>query len=163
MSTLYLIRHGIAADQKLYNNDDERPLTEKGDRKTQKVAQQLKQFDLQFDIIFTSPLIRAKQTATILQTQGLSSCLEEFSALAPNGDIQHWFAWHQEQSQFNTIALVGHQPDLGNWAELLVWGETRGVLVLKKAGIIGLTLPQTGSPLGQSQLFWLTPPRFLIE
>ena len=34
--------------------------------------------------------------------------------------------------------------------------------VLKQAGIIGLTLPETGSPLGHSQLFWLTPPKYLL-
>ncbi len=164
MATLYLIRHGIAADRELYENDADRPLTDQGDRKTQKIAKQFKQFGLKFDIILTSPLVRAAQTAKILYTQGLSASLEEFSALGPDGEIQDWLDWYQDQSYGKnpTIALVGHQPNLGNWAEILVWGEAREVLVVKKAGVIGLTLPETGSLIGKGQLFWLTPPRFMI-
>lgn len=166
MSTeIYLIRHGIAADGSEYATDEERPLTEEGDRKTRQIAKQLNKLGLQFDIIFTSPLVRARQTAKILQAANLSKKIEEFSALAPNGDINTWLNWLETwpQTEPNKIALVGHQPDLGNWAEILVWAEAREVLVLKKAGIIGITLPQQGRPVGNSEMFWLTPPRFLLK
>ncbi|MEB3279041.1 MAG: phosphohistidine phosphatase SixA [Lyngbya sp.] len=165
MTHLYLIRHGIAADRELYEIDEERPLTKEGDRKTRKVAQKLVELNLKFDVVLSSPLVRARQTADLLKSVGLTDRIEEFPPLAPDGEINFWLDWYKNWSQTGkeSIALVGHQPDLGNWAEMLIWGNVRGALVVKKAGIIGITLPETGSPLGNSQLLWLTPPKFLLS
>lgn len=164
MTHLYLIRHGIAADRELYEIDEERPLTQEGDRKTRKVAKKLRSLNLKFDIVLSSPLVRARQTADILISVGLSDRTEEFPPLAPEGEINFWLDWYKNWSQTGgeSLALVGHQPDLGNWAEMLVWGDVRGALIVKKAGIIGITLPDTGSLVGNSQLLWLTPPKFLL-
>lgn len=166
MKNLYLIRHGIAAERGTYQNDDERPLTKEGDRKTRQVARRLKELNLQFDVIFSSPLVRARQTAEILLSENLSSTLQDCSALAPEGNLNDWLTEYNRnlsQQSSQQIALVGHQPDLGNWAELLLWGNAKEAFIVKKAGIIGITLPATGSPLANSQLFWLTPPKFLLN
>jgi phosphohistidine phosphatase len=163
---LYLIRHGIAAERDDYATDEERPLTDKGHQKTGKVAKQLRERELYFDRLLTSPLVRARQTAAILQEAGLAAEVQEFPALAPDGDIQTWVSWFEEWRQGasgeGTVALIGHQPDLANWAEILVWGQAREKLVLKKAGAISLTLPNTGSPIGRSSLFLLTSPKWLL-
>lgn len=163
---LYLIRHGIAIDREINTKDEERSLTNLGRQKTLKVAQRLYQLGVRFNLILTSPLVRSRQTAEILLSSGLSSQLEESIFLAPGGDIHNWLhSWLEQRRHLTTtdhLALVGHQPDLGQWAEILVWGEARAGLVLKKAGIIGLTLPETRSLVGYSQMFWLTPPKFLL-
>jgi phosphohistidine phosphatase len=162
---LYLIRHGIAADKVAYENDEKRPLTEEGRQKTRKVAQQIREIQLHFELILTSPLLRAQETAKILQDIGLSSKVEEFSPLAPDGNIEAWVSWLQQRrltTNDQSIALVGHQPDLGNWAEVLIWGKAQEKLLLKKAGIIGLKLPETETPLNRSQLFLLTSPKWLL-
>ena len=163
---LYLIRHGLAADRKAYANDEERPLTDKGRQKTGKVAKQLREQGLNFDLILTSPLVRARETATILQDAGLSSQVEEFTSLAPDGDIHAWVSWLKEWQQKAAgdpcVALVGHQPDLGNWAETLVWGEVKEKLVLKKGGVIGLNIPENKIPFGHSELFLLLSPKWLL-
>ncbi|HEY9601177.1 MAG TPA: phosphohistidine phosphatase SixA [Allocoleopsis sp.] len=163
---LYLIRHGIAADRDAYENDEERPLTDKGHDKTAKVAKQLRDRGLRFDLILTSPLVRAKETATILKEAGLAARVEEFAALAPDGDIQAWVNWLEKRQQTSpgdkSLALVGHQPDLGNWAETLVWGKAQNKLLLKKAGVIGLTSPDTKPLIGQSELFLLLSPKWLL-
>ncbi|MEH2433483.1 MAG: phosphohistidine phosphatase SixA [Nostoc sp.] len=162
---LYLIRHGIAEDKGLDIKDEERSLTKEGRQKTEKVAQKLVKLGLSFDLILTSPLVRARQTADILIAEKLSSKLEQSSHLAPDGQISSWLKdWLEPRnySQNTQLALVGHEPDLTNWAEILLWGEVKGSLVLKKAGMIGIKLPETGSPLGRSQMFWLTPPKYLL-
>ncbi|MEM9922645.1 MAG: phosphohistidine phosphatase SixA [Cyanobacteria bacterium P01_D01_bin.50] len=162
---IYLIRHGIAQEATSEVEDEERSLTEYGRKRTQKVAQRLKELDLSFDLIATSPLVRAQQTAEILISIGLSAQLEQCSDLAPGGSIQDWIAqWFVPQNYPHSmrLALVGHQPCLGNWAEILVWGEAKNNLVVKKAGIIGIEIPHTASVVGCSQMFWLTPPRYLI-
>lgn len=160
---VYLIRHGIAVDRALSDQDEKRSLTEEGQQKTKKVAQKIQNVGITFDMILTSPLVRATQTAEILREVGLTKTLETFSALAPAGDIQDWLKWWQNsQKEMSRIALVGHQPDLGNWAELLIWGNIQEKLVVKKAGIIGLNCPQEESPFGKSELFLLTSPKWLL-
>ena len=161
---LYLIRHGIAEDSEQYIHDGDRPLTPKGQRKTQQIAKRLHTLKLTFNLILSSPLVRAYQTAEILKLEGLSCNLERSADLAPLGSFDHWLAWLESwrQSGGTSLALVGHQPDLSQWAEFLIWGSARQSFVLKKAGIIGLTLPASGSPVSHSLLFWLTSPSLLL-
>lgn len=165
MMELYLIRHGIAQEKTDNLKDEERVLTKEGRQKTEKVAQRLVQLGLHFDLIVTSPLVRARQTAEILVAARLSSQLEESTHLSPAGQIDNWVnEWLQPRnySPKTQLALVGHEPNLSNWAEILLWGETKAGLVLKKAGMIGIKLPEIGSPLGRSQMFWLTQPKYLL-
>jgi phosphohistidine phosphatase len=164
---LYLIRHGIAAERGT-GADEERALTPDGIRKTQQVAQRWVELGLQFELILTSPLVRAQQTAEILKAVGLSQQLEVSDFLVPDGDFEAWFSWFEDwQTGDSTtehrqgLAIVGHEPDLGEWAERLIWGEVRHQLVVKKAGIMGLNVP-LDDPLGNSQLFWLAPPRLVL-
>jgi len=162
---LYLIRHGIAEEHQPKLKDEERQLTKEGKQKTEAVAQQLIKLGLQFDLILTSPLVRAHQTAEILINAGVSSKLEESDHLSPDGNINNWLTdWLKTKNYLakTRLGLVGHEPNLSNWAEILLWGEAKGSLVLKKAGMMGIKLPETGSPLGRSQMFWLTPPKYLL-
>ena len=160
---VYLIRHGIAAERGTYAEDDERPLIDKGRTKTKKVAQSLKEIGISFDVILTSPLVRAKQTADILFETGLSSQLEIFASLAPGGNIQDWVTWQcHKNNQHKSVALVGHQPDLGIWTEMLVWGTVQEKLVVKKAGVIGIKFTSIDNNLiGNGELFLLSSPKFL--
>ncbi|BAY27481.1 phosphohistidine phosphatase SixA [Calothrix sp. NIES-2100] len=162
---LYLIRHGIAEDRTADIKDEDRVLTKEGRQKTEKVAQRLVKLDLHFNLILTSPLARARQTAEILIAAGLSSQIEESHHLAPDGNIHSWLKdWLEPRNyaQNSQIALVGHEPCLSQWAEILLWGDAKASLVLKKAGMIGIKLPEIGSPLGRSQMYWLTPPKYLL-
>ena len=161
---LYLIRHGIAQERDFVLKDDDRTLTKVGQTKTKEVAKRLYNLGLRFDVILTSPLVRSHQTAEIFTQTQLSSHVQVSTELAPNGNIHAWLNWLEQQNHPPTskLALIGHQPDLGEWASMLVWGEAKEALILKKAGIIGLNLPTMRSPIGQSQMFLLTPPKFLI-
>lgn len=165
MNEVYLIRHGIAADREDYANDEERPLTKKGRKKTKKVAKRLHKLGLKFERILSSPLVRSRQTAKILKAAKLSYKIEISPHLAPEGNIHSWISWleqWQQQHPNQSLALVGHQPDLGNWAEILLWWEAREKIILKKAGIIGLKLPESGNPIGQSSIFCAISPKWLL-
>ena len=163
---IYLIRHGIAVERGIYKQDEERPLTDKGFSKTTLVAKKLAAKGLKFDLILTSPLVRAYQTAEILHQVGLSQKMEIFKPLAPDGSIQEWLEWlKKEFTSVNSerkLALVGHQPDLGNWTEMLVWGSIKEQIIVKKAGVVGLKILDIDRPLGTSKLFLLTSPKWLI-
>lgn len=160
---LYIIRHGLAGEHGTYENDGNRPLTPEGIRKTQQVSKRLLDLGLQFEMILTSPYARAFQTAEILQSTGLSQQLETSVNLLPKGDFEAWFSWFEgwQKAGQKALAIVGHEPDLGEWAEFLIWGEIRNRLKLKKAGIIGINVP-LDDPIGNSELFLLTPPKVLL-
>ncbi|MEB3174451.1 MAG: phosphohistidine phosphatase SixA [Cyanobacteriota bacterium] len=160
---LYLIRHGVAAERQDEEDDAQRVLTSKGWEKTEKVARRLVELGLSLDVIFASPLVRAQQTGQILLEAGLSRRLETWPALAPGGDLAEALTALAADETLEKIALVGHQPDLGEWAETLVWGENRDKLILKKAGVIGLAFNPGAVAPGAGELFLLAPPRFLLD
>src|SRR6266550_9155268 len=86
---LYILRHGEAADpgDPKFANDGERPLTPKGIQRTRLLAHTLRQMGISFDVIFSSPLVRARETAEIVE-RGLRrhGRLEITDHLAPAGD-----------------------------------------------------------------------------
>ena len=175
---VYFIRHGIAVERGRELNDEARALTPKGRAKTQRIAQRLVEFGLSFDILLASPLVRAWQTAEILQAAGLGTALEAHAPLRPGGELVDWLTWLAtwQQSQTATapgseqngaIALIGHEPTLSQWAQQLVTGQRAAQgsdrpWILKKAGVIGLKVPAARPAIGRCQLFWLAPPRFLL-
>ena len=113
---LYLIRHGIAVERGIYQNDRDRVLTEKGINKTKKVAQKIVNLGIAFNYILSSPLARAYQTAEILQKTGLATEFTVCDFFAPDGDINLFLKWLSQQDREELkIALFGHQPDLSNW------------------------------------------------
>ena len=162
---IYLIRHGIAELKTIDKQDSERMLSRKGIVKAQKVARKINNLDIKFDSIITSPYRRAKETAIILQQAQLAQTIIEHSALTPDGNIMEWLNWLQtaDYSLDNSICLVGHQPNLAQWAELLIWGKSQDKLTLKKAGIIGLELNSITNPLGEAELFLLTAPKWMTN
>jgi phosphohistidine phosphatase len=161
---LYLIRHGLAGVSHTSRDDRSRPLTPAGMRRTRAVAKRLLEKGLRLDALLSSPLVRAQQTADILCAVGLAPKPEAFPLLAPGGNVDGFLRWLRlwQRKRKRTLGLVGHMPDLGAWAEVLLFGEARGRLVLKKAGVLGLALPPSGSPLGRCTLFLLVPPRLLV-
>ena len=164
LTELYLMRHGSATERGTYRVDDDRPLTDAGRARTRAVALRLLALGCQSDQIFTSPLVRAQQTAEILLDVGLAPTVELSAALAPGGELADWLpARAQWQAQSSgRLALVGHEPDLSHWAQQLVTGQVSDRWRLKKAGVIGLHVPAAETAIGNSELFWLTPPRLLL-
>lgn len=162
---IYFIRHGIAESRLMEKNDAMRILTGRGIAKTQKVAQKLVNLNLTFDVIITSPYVRAKETAIILQQAKRGKEIIEHSALIPEGNILEFLDWLQNSPYCHSenIALIGHQPDLTNWVELLVWGKTEGKLTLKKAGIMGVTINALTDAIAHGELFLLASPKWMTN
>jgi len=163
--SLYFIRHGLAVERNDIDPDRDRSLTDEGKTKTKQVAKRLHELGLRFQALHTSPLVRARQTSEIFG-KVFDLDPEIFPHLAPDQDFDLWLDfllhWRKANPEITALGIVGHEPELSNWAEMLVWGGTRDALVLKKAGIIGLSLPDSDSPIGESFLFLLVPPKLLV-
>ena len=164
---LYLIRHGIATDPlqpDSITSDELRSLTKLGRKKITQVAAKLQKLELTFDLIMTSPLIRARQTADILIDNHISSKLELSLDLKPSGNLADWLLnWDVRSLDTNIsqLALVGHEPNLSEWAELLLFGRVYHKLILKKGGIICLKIPTSRIEIGMAQLHCSIPPKYL--
>lgn len=158
---IYAIRHGIAVAEA--PSDAERWLTPKGIRRTSRVAHRYRKVFGAVDMLLTSPLVRAQQTAQILVAAKVSHQLEICDFLAPGGAIESWLTWlesyRQAQPQAHRIALVGHNPDLAQWCEKLVFGQVVGRLQLKKAGLIAIEAPDSGALWGNCTLQGVIQPR----
>jgi phosphohistidine phosphatase len=168
---LFLIRHGIAVEATEFDGEDaERPLTKAGIVKTTKIAKQLRKLGIGADRVVTSPLVRALQTAVILvETGKLANSIEVHPELSPGGDLMNFLSqlsqWQKddgnEKEEVKRIIAVGHEPDITEWTEKLVYGNVYHHLVIKKAGIVGIQIPTIEDAIGKSQLFLLMPPRYL--
>ncbi len=168
---LYLIRHGIATDPDPFAidkiaSDELRSLTKLGRKKVEQVADRLVKLQVKLDLIITSPLVRARQTADLLLDSQLSSQLEVSQELKPSGNLpawlQEWDARSIDALPISGLALVGHEPNLSQWAELFVFGKVCDRLVLKKGGIIGLKFEENRMAIGTAQLCCLLSPKYLI-
>jgi len=162
---LLLLRHGIAVDFGTpgYERDSERPLTPEGRRKTRAVARALAALGISPDVILTSPLVRAHQTAEIVaSSMKLKKRMEICEPLASGGDAKRLIAEvNRRHPNAERIMLVGHEPDLSLLASLLLTGCADGVAMeFKKGGVCSLEADELRA--GKcATLLWLAPPRVL--
>jgi phosphohistidine phosphatase len=159
---LYVVRHAIAAERGPdWPDDDQRPLTEKGIARFKEGVAGLAWLDVALDEIFTSPLVRAKQTADLLAAAipGKPS-VKLLPALAPGSSPEDVMTQLSRSAKRRRIALVGHEPGLGELAAHLI-GAPRP-LAFRKGGVCrvdlqGLTGKRPGS------LVWLVTPKMLRQ
>ena len=114
-STLYLMRHGIAAEPSKTTSDADRALTADGVRKTTRVAVGLQRMGLEPDLILSSPLRRAEETARLVaETLAPSVSVELYPPLAGGATPEAVLKGLRASRGARQVILVGHQPDLGD-------------------------------------------------
>jgi len=159
-SEIYLVRHAIAAARgEDWPDDDKRPLTERGVSRFKEVIQGLAKLDVVVDEIFTSPLVRAKQTADLLAA-GLPGkpSVKILDALSPGHTPASVMAQLARTAKRRRLMLVGHEPDLGELAAHLI-GAGRA-LPFKKGGVCRIEVESLSSRR-PAALSWFMQPRML--
>jgi len=161
---LYILRHGDAVphDDPRFENDADRPLTIKGVRRTKLLAHTLRQWEITFDVILSSPLVRARETAEIVaRGLRLRGRLELTDHLAPSGDVEKLVnQLNSRRPAAESALLVGHEPYLSNLISLLCSGGPNLSLTFKKGGLCRMELDQLRSARC-AHLEWLLAPRLL--
>lgn len=157
---LYLIRHGVAAERgEEYPDDSKRPLTSDGIARLRKEAKALDTLDVGFDHIITSPLVRTKQTAdTFAEYLKTKPSVSTSDALAPAGTPAAVIQELGKHARKGRIALVGHEPNLGELAARLI--GARVPLEFKKGALCRIDFDAL-PPKGVGQLRWFITPRML--
>jgi phosphohistidine phosphatase len=159
---LYLVRHAIAAERgSEWPDDTKRPLTERGINRFKEDVKGLRRLDVTVDEIFSSPLVRARQTADLLAS-GLDgkAPVKVLDALAPGHTSSSVMTQLARVAKRRRVAIVGHEPDLGELAAHLI-GAGRA-LSFKKGGICRIDLGSLTSKRAAS-LVWFLPPNVLRQ
>jgi phosphohistidine phosphatase len=151
---LLLIRHARAEERALLKRDRTRALTEDGRRRMRKAARGLQVILPGLTRIVTSPLTRARQTAEIVAAVYKDVEVTSLPALSPGTPSSTVLAWLRAQPNDAVLALVGHEPDLGQLASWLLAGKSTGFVQFKK-GAAALIEFAAHPAAGQGTLHWL--------
>jgi phosphohistidine phosphatase len=164
MLELYLVRHAVAALRGPdYPDDADRPLTDEGVERFRRSVAGLRDTGVQLDLVLTSPYVRARETAEIL-CAGLrpKPKLIVVEALAPEqkpAEVIAAIARHSSAGRgASRLALVGHEPDLGELAARLL--GAKGAFEFKKGGVCRIDVDRA-MPAGPGTLRWFLTPRVL--
>src|SRR5690349_7835367 len=119
---LYIVRHAIAADRgDAWPDDSKRPLTTRGVDRFKECVRGLTWLEVGLDEIFTSPLVRAKQTANLLAAGFKEKPpVKVLEALSPGHTPMAVMQELNKAAKRRRVALVGHEPGLGELAAHLL-------------------------------------------
>jgi phosphohistidine phosphatase len=153
---IYLIRHAEAVERGILADFD-RPLTDAGRTQAERLAKALPVREAYVQRLFVSPLVRAKQTAEpLIAGWGLvGDAVLECEALAPGSrprKLARWIGLHPAPS----IGLVGHRPDLNEFAGWLI-GSRKAQIAMEKAGVALVRVKGEEPEKGSGELVWLMP------
>ena len=159
---LYILRHGLAAERAAsrHAKDSDRPLTPKGKRKLWRTVRTMEGLGIRFDLILSSPYLRARQTAEIVaEGFGAEKHLRLSDALEPDGDVEKLIELLDSiRPAPEDVLLVGHEPYLSGLVSLLVTGQSGLSMALKKGGLCRLSV-ESLDPGRCASLEWLLTPK----
>jgi len=157
---LYFLRHGEAADRSHSGatHDSERPLTADGLKQMQQIAKGMKRLGVVFDAIFSSPYLRARQTAEIIAAHCEFKGKTEYTeVLTPNAEFRDFVELLKKFDGDKRILFVGHQPGLGGFVSSLISGDHHISINLKKGGLCRVDTSELGTA-ALAYLEWLLTP-----
>ena len=157
---LYLVRHGLAEERgDAWPDDTKRPLTDEGISRMRKAARGLARLGVSVEVVLTSPLVRARQTAEILAgALDPRPSLVNVDSLAPDGAYASVVADLEKHARKTRLALVGHEPMIGEFAARIL--GSRHPIEFKKGAVCRIDLEDL-PPAGPADLRWMLTPKIL--
>ena len=156
---LFLLRHAIAVEPGALSgaSDAGRPLSPEGKKKMRKIALGMKTLELSFDLILSSPYVRARETAEIVAHE-FGSVLEFTPRLEVGGDPATLVAEVDARARgLTNVLLVGHEPQLSKLISYLLAGNSGLSVTMKKGGLCKLDVPRLRYARSASLEWLLTP------
>lgn len=165
---LLVIRHARAESAREFAKtgaDDElRPLTDDGEDRMRLGAAGLHCIVDEIDVLATSPLVRARQTADILFAEFGAPEVVERDELRPDTPLSAFVQWVRDAGTEETVAIVGHEMHLRELIGLLLTGKADPIVEIKKGAAVMLELREKGAHArgpGSGRLLWALSPRQL--
>jgi phosphohistidine phosphatase len=162
---LYIIRHAIAVDEGRSDSesDSQRPLTDKGRKKMRQIAKALHNLGVEFDLILSSPYVRARETAEILaEVFKMKKKILFSDNLIPLGNPELLITEMNEKHSVDSLALVGHEPHLSTLVGVLAAENGKIDVTLKKGGVCYLSADDLHHER-RATLEWLLTPGLLMQ
>ena len=165
------MRHGCAGNRLSDpTKDTKRQLTVSGKKEVVEIAKSLKKLGVNFNVIISSPLTRAFQTAKIIAKEyKLIEQIEQFEELKPNGSKDFLYNKLSKSNIDSVILIVGHEPYLSSMINDIIsknddtdrnYNTNHNNIILKKAGLSRIKITSTVPKL-KGELRWLLTPRIL--
>lgn len=158
---LYLVRHAIAEDRTVFaqtgQSDDLRPLIPEGIQRMHSVMKFLIEKNINWDLMLQSPLYRSQQTATICNEYFPQASVQTTQYLAPGFHPEDLFS-EILSYQKNSIAIVGHEPDLGYFLSWLLFKHKTDGFSFKKSGVAKVIIKVDKPPA----LKWFIQPKMIL-
>jgi phosphohistidine phosphatase len=163
---LLVIRHAVAMDQGEFartgQSDDLRPLTDEGKKEMEQVAAGLRAEVKMLDLLATSPLVRARETAIIVATAYAIGPTEVTETLVPGASLEAFETWCASLAGKQAVGVVGHEPHLSRLVTWLMTGKGESRIRLRKAGACLLEF-DSAVQRDSGTLSWLLTPRQLAR
>lgn len=162
---IYLIRHSNAIDPRSpdYEDDSQRPLTEKGREKIGKIATALKALNVQPGCIVSSPYVRARQTAVLLALGLMYKHTVFFNeVLAPMGKAEDIICEINEKYAADELVLVSHEPCISGLIGKLIVDNPDVSINIKNGGVCCLAVDDFYVER-KAVLEWLLTPKLLSK
>jgi phosphohistidine phosphatase len=154
-----LMRHGIAVERGDWEGTDtDRPLTEQGAKRVAQVAAGLNRLGVQPTHVLSSSLIRAIETAKIVhRSLRVRSAVQMVDELLPDAPPDRLLSILHDFQPEACVLCIGHEPQLGMAASLMLSGRATASFPMKKAGACLIELPIQAKPGRGVLRWWLTP------
>jgi phosphohistidine phosphatase len=164
MLELYIIRHGLAGKSLEGDvEDNERPLKKKGKEKMKDVAKGLKKRNIRFDMVLTSPLLRALESAEIVNEYcGSTKEVTVTDLLKPDASYQKLSKYLNKLKEPERVAIVGHEPFLSGFASYCLTNSKNSFFKLEKSGVLKLEIDEVIMPQ-RCVLSWLMEPSQMVK
>ncbi len=157
---IYLVRHGAAYEKE---EDPERHLNNDGVNQCHLTGKALKRLDIKFDLIVSSPKVRARQTADIIAEEvGYSTKkIKITETLVPTAPPKETLSYLEDFTGIKRVMLAGHLPLLGYLASELLCNTSHISLCFEPGAVCQINIEQPSSHTGDFRWF-LTPEHLRI-
>jgi phosphohistidine phosphatase len=153
---IYILRHGEADPRAADSKDADRALTPRGKRDVREVLAAVRAAKLAPQLIITSPLLRAQQTAAVAAKLLSKATIKESRHLLPAANPSLLWKEIGDLKDVQTILAVGHEPHLSSFLRFLL--ESAVAVDLKKGALVRITTAnRVGPPRGV--LKWMITPK----
>lgn len=158
---IYIVRHGKALDyhDPQATSDEMRWLVEEGRDQVSTMAALLARLRVQPDLVLSSPLVRARETAEIIAEElGVASGVTIEEELAPGGSPAGVLDAIVRRGRVRTVVVAGHMPGVGRLAGYLLHQDPDGGFGFQTGAIARIELPDDDLAPGGGRLRWMIPP-----
>ena len=158
---LYILRHGKAQEfAQNISSDAKRELTQLGKNELECIAKAIKNLKIEFDVIISSPLVRAKQTAEIIikYVKSKKKSIIIWDELNPEVNTEKTVEKLIKLKPTSSVLLVGHEPHLTSLITSIISNDSKIMNIsLKKGGFVHIQCNSMKSKISGSLRSLMTP------